>query len=293
MSAAKGCASTSRSVAERGGHPRGSIVGVDRRRSEARVVLGGRPHVAVAQTRGECSREGRDARRRARVDAPLADERAAAPPDVGDRREVHVDAGSAQGLRGRAAVGPRLGGRAHVGRRARRGAGDAPHRPALLVDHDDERRAQPARPRDGLQAANDAAHLAGRAHVASEEDHARRLAASDAPAQRRRRREPVVGEDHVLADELAHRQRGRVCGAGPTPCSPRPEAPTAKAPGKAASSAAKTIEIWLTPRPYVLHHQTLRALAPTLLLAALALTTPAPATAATATRAPRRGPSAA
>jgi len=142
-------------------------------------------------------------------DAPLTLEHGTGPRDVGDRREVHVRPAGAQHARGLSPVLSRLLGGADVCRGARGSAREAPHRAALLVDHHEQRGAQAARAGDRLQRAHDAAHLTRGAHVAREQDHAGGLAARDPGAQRPRRRESVVGEDHVLADELAQREHGR------------------------------------------------------------------------------------
>ena len=139
-----------------------------------------------------------------------------------------------------------------------RRAGDAAHRPALLVGHDDQRRAQAARALDRLQPAHDRAHLRGRAHVAREQDHAGRLAAGDPRAQRRRRRQPVVGEDHVLADELAQRRlrrrgaRRRRAGAQRLG---RPLGGLRSARAEREDRRQQLAYHRLTPRAYVLHHR--------------------------------------
>ena len=114
-----------------------------------------------------------------------------------------------------------------------------------------------------------------------------RLAARDAPPQRRRRHEPVVREDHVLADELAHGQRRR----GRRRPRARLRARGVLAPDRALhgreEQRGNTAEIWLTTRPYVLHHQGCARSPSSSSLAAIALATPAPAAAA-APAAPRR-----
>ena len=146
---------------QRRGDPRGRVVGVDGRRAEARVVLGGRAHAAVAQARART-------RRRASRRAPPSSRRCAARGRArcrGARRRRPARGPCSRRRRAASRAAARPSARACAGacatsrRRARRRAGDAPHRAALLVDHDDQRRAQPARPLDRLQAAHDVAHL--------------------------------------------------------------------------------------------------------------------------------------
>ena len=202
--------------------PLGGVVGVDRGRAEAGEVLGGRAHAAAAQAGGEGARAAGHGAWRAAVRAPLARQRGARAPDVGDRREIHVHPGGAQRARGALAVGARLRGGADVGRGAGRRAGDAPHRPALLVGHHDERCAQAGRAADRLQAAHRRAQLAGRADVAREDDHAGRLPAGDPAAQggrrgqARRRRRSCAGRPpgEASAACAAAEARTELCDGG-------------------------------------------------------------------------------
>jgi hypothetical protein len=113
-------------------------------------VLGRGGHAAGTEPAGE---GGAEARRvvDAEAEAPaLGVQGALGAHDVDDGREVDVHAGGAQRRRGGAPLRERdrraaRGG--HLGRAARRRAGQPLHAAALLVDHEQERRAQAGRPR--------------------------------------------------------------------------------------------------------------------------------------------------
>jgi pimeloyl-ACP methyl ester carboxylesterase len=177
---------------------------------------------------------------------------------------------AARSVRAAARPSARARGGAHLGRRPRGRAGDAAHRPALLVGHDDQRRAQAGRAANRLQAAHRRQHLPRRPDVAREEDDARRLAARDPPAQPGRRTQAVVGEDHVLADGLAQRQRRRLRGARTQ------DAGGGRAPGGKRDRGEDCAE----HAPHVVH-DLIRARVALLLLVLLP---PAPATALAARR---------
>ena len=96
--------------------------------------------------------------------------------------------------------------RPSCGGRARRGAAQALHEAALLVDHHEQRGAHRGGAPDRLEAAQGRRADAAREPTLSrEQDDPGRLARGDPPPQPRRRRGAVVGEDHPLADELARR----------------------------------------------------------------------------------------
>ena len=137
-------------------------------------------------------------------------DRATGPRHVEHRREVDVDAGPAQvrccGAALLAAEGSTGG--AHLPRRSHRRPVDPLHLPALLVDHDQQRRAQPGRAADRLQPADQPLAGGAAGKVLGEEDHAGQLAAADHPHHAPGRFGSAKADDDALPGKLAQGQLG-------------------------------------------------------------------------------------
>ena len=131
----------------------GALVRVHRGGAQAGEVLWGGGDVGLGEPGREGHRHPRHPCRRAARDATLGDQRGTRPADVGDRRQIHVGAHRAQQPPGRAPRGARDDGPggAQLGARLGRGAPQAPHRAALLVDHHQQGLVERGRAGDRLQ----------------------------------------------------------------------------------------------------------------------------------------------
>ena len=95
-------------------------------------------HTAGLKAAGKAARAGGDARRRG-AEGPCA-QKAAAAKDVGDRRQIGIDAAREERMRGRRALPLRVA-RGDLGWRGCRGfTGQATDRAAFLVGGNEERR---------------------------------------------------------------------------------------------------------------------------------------------------------
>jgi hypothetical protein len=154
-----------------------------------------------------------DAARLAAEAPVLGANRAARAADVENRGEVHVDADAVQAFRRlrplTAAVA--LAPPAHLlGRRVRR-PGKALHQPALLVDHDQQRAAQPLRLLDPLELADQAPGVATAAEVLVEQHDAGELSGTDHPLDLVRGAATREAADDPLPGQLRNRE---LVGAG-------------------------------------------------------------------------------
>ena len=158
---------------------------------------------------------------------------AARPGDVEHRRQIDVDADVAQVGGGAGALGAGEAGAAgaHLRRRGGRGAVDPLHQAALLVDHHQQRVAQPGGTADRLQGGDRAAARLAAREVLGEEDDARDAALADHRPDRRGRLGAGEADHQPLARELL---RGSACeaalgsGGVPSPsATPKAKAPAA------------------------------------------------------------------